>query len=70
MKLKDKEMLESGMVNSVKGAAQVNLYLPEGGKVRNLDGTQQRAVNLAPGAVVGVSLQIGKHMPRSLSRTR
>lgn len=63
-------MLESEMVNSVKGAAQVNPYLPEGGKVGNLDGTQQRAVSLAPSVVVGVSPQTGKHMPRKLSRIR
>lgn len=68
--LKRMEMLGSEMENSVKGSAQVNPYLPEQEKVGNLDGTQQRAVNPAPGVVVGVSLQTGKDRPRSLSQTR
>lgn len=50
-------MQGSEMENHDKGAAQVNLYHPEEEKVANLDGTQQRAVSLAPNAVVGVSLQ-------------
>lgn len=67
---KKMEMLGSEMENSVKGAAQGNPYLPEGGRVGNLDGTQPRAVSPVPSGVVGVSLRTSWDRPRSLSRTR
>lgn len=59
----------SEMENSIQEAAQVNLYLPEWGKVGNLDEIQlQRLVNLAPSVTVGVSLQ--KSLSRRRSRTK
>lgn len=67
--LKRMEMRGSEMENSIQEAAQVNLYLPEGEKVGNLDGTQQqRSVNPAPSVVVVVNPQIS--LPRRQSRTR
>lgn len=59
----------SEMENSIQEAAQVNPYLPEWGKVGNLDETQQqRLVNLAPSITVGVSLQ--KSLSRRQSRIK
>lgn len=65
-------MLGLGMESSIRGVVQVNRYLPEGGKVENLDGTQQRAVKpvLGIAVVVGVGLETDKNRPSSLSRTR
>lgn len=57
--LRRMEKLGSETENSVKGVAQVNPFPPEGERVENLDGTQQRAVSPALSVVVGVNLQTG-----------